>query len=248
MAQTAHHRHLQRYVCRQKTLSSLFSFCCLSQSLSPIIFRQTDQERSCALTCKHLSLTAPRRPPPTSTKTTSPLSTFLSARVSFLLPPSSSLIQYDQAGLILSLTNNTNPSSTSTTTSSSSPPKWIKTGVEIYNNLPRAATVACDAWADWSLATVIPSSSSSSSSSSGGGNEWVTVEITSEVDELGKSLWVYQIVNGENKIPLREICWPFGLEPGEEWEVTVEAYACRPNKEAEEELSAQFRDFEVMWK
>lgn len=86
----------------------------------------------------------------------------------------------------------------------------------------------------------------------------MTVQITSGQDELGKSLWVYQIVRGggggggdddeEEKIPLREVCWPFGLGKGqEEWEVTVEAYACRPNKEAAEELSAQFRDFEVKW-
>lgn len=73
------------------------------------------------------------------------------------------------------------------------------------------------------------------------------MEVTSGADELGKSLWVYQIVDGEKKIPLREVCWPFGLG-GQGWEVTVEAYACRPNKEAEEQLSAQFRDFEVKWK
>lgn len=173
---------------------------------------------------------APRHPPP-STKSTSPVSTLHSARISFLLPPLSSLIQYDQAGLILSLTNTSSASSTPNTTSS--PPKWIKTGVEIYNNLPRAATVACDTWADWSLSPV-------SSSSDG----WVTVEVATGKDELGRSLWVHQVV-GDEKIPLREVCWPFGL--GEGWEVTVEAYACRPNTEAGEELSAEFRDFEVKW-
>lgn len=107
--------------------------------------------------------------------------------------------------------------------------------MEIYNNLPRAATVACDTWADWSLSPVIPSSSD---------DGWVTVEVTNGQDEMGRSLWVYQVV-GDDKIPLREVCWPFGL--GEGWEVTVEAYACRPNKDAGEELSAQFRDFEVKW-
>lgn len=75
---------------------------------------------------------------------------------------------------------------------------------------------------------------------------WVTVEVVNGKDELGKSLWVYQVV-GEDKIPLREVCWPFGHGGGDAWDVTVEAYACRPNKETGEELSAQFKDFEVKW-
>lgn len=74
---------------------------------------------------------------------------------------------------------------------------------------------------------------------------WVTVEVVSGKDELGKSLWVYQVV-GEDRIPLREVCWLYGLE-GDAWEVTVEAYACRPNKETGEELTAQFKDFEIRW-
>lgn len=69
---------------------------------------------------------------------------------------------------------------------------------------------------------------------------------TSE-DNLGKSLWVYQLV-GEEKVPLREVCWPFGgvLTGGDEWDVSVEAYACRP-AEGKDELEVEFRDFEVKW-
>lgn len=186
---------------------------------------------------------APRVPPPsTSTGTHHPLPTFRSARLSFLLRPAE---QYDQAGILLSfhaLRGATHPFS------ARSPPKWIKTGVEYYDGTPRAATVACDAWADWSLAPV--SSVSSSGEDSDG---WVTVLIENSEDKLGRSLWVYQLVGDggpeeeAKKIPLREICWPFGASTaGEEWDLTVEAYACRP-AEGKGDLTVEFKDFEVKW-
>lgn len=171
---------------------------------------------------------APTSPHP-SHPTKATLSTLHSARVSFRLPQP--LLQYDQAGLLLSLRQ------PETAESTSPPPKWIKTGVEFYNNHPRAATVACDAFADWSLAPL--------TRSSGQDEGWVTVAIENGKDELGKSFWVYQLV-GDDKIPLREICWPFG-NGGGAWEVTVEAYACRPNKETEEQLEVAFKDFAVKW-
>lgn len=78
---------------------------------------------------------------------------------------------------------------------------------------------------------------------------WVTVEVVSSGDELGRSFWVYQVVSSadgkEERLPLREVCWVFGLEG--EWEVGVEAYACRPNKETGEELVAELRGFELNW-
>ncbi|CAN8102682.1 unnamed protein product [Discula destructiva] len=183
---------------------------------------------------------APSHPPP-SAPATGLLATLFSARISFLLPPVSSAAQYDQAGLLLSLTprgrQQKNPAA------SASPPKWLKTGVEVYNGIPRAATVACDAFADWSLA---PVSASGGDDDDEKGEDWVTVEVVNGKDELGKSLWVYQVVGGE-RVPLREVCWPFGHGGGEAWEVKVEAYACRPSETAGEELKALFRDFEVKW-
>lgn len=74
----------------------------------------------------------------------------------------------------------------------------------------------------------------------------MTVAIESGRDELGQSLWVYQVLGDGQKVPLREICWPFA-RGAEAWMVTVEAYACRPNKETEELLEVEFKDFEVKW-
>lgn len=115
--------------------------------------------------------------------------------------------------------------------------------------------MACDAWADWSLSPVTPSSSPHDGGDDDDG--WVTVAVENGRDELGKSLWVYQVVVAgggggggggearEEKVPLREVCWPFGH--GGEWELKVEAYACRPNKETKEELVVEFKGFEVKW-
>lgn len=162
-------------------------------------------------------------------KTTAPLSNFQSAQVSFLLNPKE---QYDQAGLVLSL----RPAGTAHPPSADTPPKWLKTGVEYYNGVPKAATVACDSWADWSLSDV----------RAGKDGDWVTVLVESGSDSLGKSLWVYQVLDGE-KVPLREVCWVFGHGEPDKWEVAVEAYACRPEKGTGEALSVEFRDFDVKW-
>lgn len=158
---------------------------------------------------------------PAGAITTGPLTKFKSAQMSFSLPAKE---QYDQGGILLSLQRAGSPVTP--------PPKWIKSGVEYYNSVPKLGTVGCDSWADWSLSPVL------------GDGKWVTVAIEKGGDEHGISLWVYQIVDGE-KIPLREICWVFGDSP-ESWEISVSAYAARPKGETEE-LVVEFKDFEVQW-
>lgn len=72
------------------------------------------------------------------------------------------------------------------------------------------------------------------------------VQVESGRDELGQSLWVYQVV-GDEKVPLREVCWVFGHGEPDKWELAVEAYACRPEKGTDEELTVEFKDFDVKW-
>lgn len=148
--------------------------------------------------------------------------------MSFLLHPKE---QYDQAGLVLSLKS---AGATGPLPGGDSPPKWLKTGVEYYNGVPKAATVACDSWADWSLGDV-----------KGKEGDWVTVLVENGQDELGKSFWVFQVVEGD-KVPLREVCWVFGHGDAGKWELSVEAYACRPAKDAGE-LVVEFKDLDVQW-
>ncbi|KAH7324849.1 hypothetical protein B0I35DRAFT_170990 [Stachybotrys elegans] len=158
------------------------------------------------------------------------LNKFVSATVSFKFTPE---VQYDQAGIVLAL----RPRGAANATGI--PPKWIKSGIEFYQGVPRMGTVGTDTWSDWSIAPVATESGSASSK----GVSWTTVLVEKHVDELGDSLWVYQ-VNGEERLPLREINWPFGY--GDEWELKVEAYAAKPGSGAP--LEVEFKDFAVQWK
>lgn len=67
----------------------------------------------------------------------------------------------------------------------------------------------------------------------------VTIEARREKDQLGKSLWVYQIIKDEagkevERRPLREVNWMFAEEDG--WDIGVGGYVCRPTKEGGDEL------------
>ncbi|PVI05060.1 hypothetical protein DM02DRAFT_610930 [Periconia macrospinosa] len=142
---------------------------------------------------------------------------FQSARLTFLLPPGDQLRQYDQAGLLLHLTKPGVPAIQE---------KWIKTGIEWYYGKPYISTVGCDAWADWSI---VPVDSFKSNSS----RPTVTLEARRERDQLGKSLWVYQIIKDADgkeieRKPLREVNWFFADE--EDWSVGVGGYVARPTK------------------
>jgi uncharacterized protein len=144
--------------------------------------------------------------------------------------------QYDQAGLLLVLSPKTGP-----TTPESR--KWIKTGLEFYQGARQLSTVACDAWADWSV-TPVPTGPTS------GEEESVTVQIEREDSAHGTSLWVFYLPSGGEqgkKVPLREVCWVYGHEP-ENWYLTVSAYTARPEaKTTKESLDVSFTDLVVEW-
>lgn len=82
----------------------------------------------------------------------------------------------------------------------------------------------------------------------------MTVEARREGDELGTSLWVYELVLGARgevveRRPLREVAWFFADE-GEGWVVDVRAMAARPAEGADvvgegEGLVVRFEGAEV---
>lgn len=174
-----------------------------------------------ALTHGPLSLTAAA---PFKTHSSNPLSKFRSATVTFTATYTR---RYDQAGLLFRLTH------------PSQPRKWVKTGIELYEGLPRLSTVSCDNWADWSVGPV-PGADDIAV-----GKKSVSVQVRSEGDENGRSWWVYH-VDGETKTPLREICW---VADGQyaDWNLEVAALVARPAKEGEGDLEAKFDGFEVEW-
>ncbi|KAH8895830.1 hypothetical protein GQ53DRAFT_33788 [Thozetella sp. PMI_491] len=179
---------------------------------------------------------APTGAPPGVASNRSPLSAFVSARasVSFLWTE-----QYDQGGLLLSFRRKgSDPAAP--------PQKWIKTGIEFYNGKPMLSTVSCDAWADWSVSP-LTTSASDTSATAAAAKTWTTMLIQREQDGNGTGLWVYQVLDGGEKVPLREICWAFGDGSADDWEVEVLGMAARPAETATGELEVEVKDFEVTW-
>ncbi|KAJ3520491.1 hypothetical protein NM208_g13684 [Fusarium decemcellulare] len=166
--------------------------------------------------------TAPSKP-----HSKAPLNNFISATLTFTAPYTH---QYDQAGLLLTLTK------------PSAPRKWIKTGVEFFNNRPRFSTVCCDSYADWSIAAVPQEEEGAVKS----GDKTVTVRVEKESTSGGVCLWVYRVHEDGEKTPLREICWVYD-DGGDGWELEVGAAAARPDKDLTESLEARFDKFEVEW-
>lgn len=164
-----------------------------------------------------------------------PLSSFVSARITFSPRPAWKYL-YDQAGLVLSFRP--------TGSDAATPPKWIKAGIEYYEGKPQVSVVACDRWADWSVADASR-------------GKVATIEVIRERSDSGTSLWLYysspDLDGGATKVPLREICWVYGESEGatgEGWEISVATCAARPSKHLAgdgEELEVDLIDFDVKW-
>ncbi|KAK4176152.1 hypothetical protein QBC36DRAFT_188160 [Triangularia setosa] len=162
---------------------------------------------------------------PSHLKSTAPLPTFLSTTLTFKLPYTH---QYDQGGILLTFNHPAEKQ------------KWIKAGIEYYNGHPRLSVVSCDNWADWSVAPLTEDDPST--------QPWTTISIEKEGDHNGVSLWVYQVLSSGEKIPVREICWVYGLQEVKSWTVKAEAMAARPAKGELEDLEVEVKDMEIKWK
>lgn len=232
-----------------KSPSSSFSLSATMklQSFLPLFFTLTataNMSGNTTTTIQPFNLSAPAgtdiwRKPPThnafnastypSELPTYGLESFQRAQLTFALPPSGQLRQYDQAGLLLHLTKPGVPANET---------KWVKTGIEFYYGKPYVATVGCDAWADWSL---VPMPGFKNGTQPG-----ATIEARRERDALGKSLWIYWVMRDESgketeKLPIREVTWFFAEEDG--WDVSIAGYVCRPTTEGGEEmLEAEFKE------
>lgn len=120
--------------------------------------------------------------------------------------------------------------------------RWLKTGVEFYQDKVYLSTVSTLTYSDWSITPP----------TTGDNVKSTTIEVRREVDELGSSLWVYELVLGDSgevleRQPLREVTWFLAEEDG--WEVSVSAMAARPAKKESvvgtKELAVKFEGAEV---
>ncbi|KAL8896818.1 MAG: hypothetical protein Q9207_007522 [Kuettlingeria erythrocarpa] len=159
-----------------------------------------------------------------------PLPSLRSARVTVSAPWRT---KFDQGGLLLVLPGEEGQDRKQR--------RWIKTGVEFFDGKPNISTVACDRWADWSLAP-LPDDAS----------EKVTVEVTREVQDGEKTstLWVHYInpSTGEKR-PLREVAWVFEEEKMKtDLECEIGVYAAKPiadESKPENELDVTFEGLSV---
>ncbi len=126
---------------------------------------------------------------------------------------------YDQGGLILVLKDKS--------VEEKEDLKWVKTGIEFYQEEVYVGTVGADRWADWSLLQVGIKDGKS-----------VTLEI--ERDAEADTLWVY-VVEGTRRHPIREVTWVLSEPDVEAW---VGVYAASPKPDGKE-LEVRFDGWEL---
>jgi uncharacterized protein len=181
-----------------------------------------------------------RKPPstfsfnaPTAKTVKGPLKSFKRARLTVILPHSSELVKYDQGGILVSVVYPGQEPENA---------QWLKSGIEYYLDQPWLGTVGCDRWADWSISPIVRTKPTLTPTA--------TIELERTVEDGQTSLWLYSIVPGSNRIPLREATWFFAEEDSDDYEISLSAYAARPTKKEgneEEELQVDFENFEVEW-
>jgi hypothetical protein len=156
-----------------------------------------------------------------------PISAFKSVRVSASGEWST---LYDQGGLVLVL-----------------PPKragtqkrWVKSGIEFYNNKPRMSIVAADEWADWSLLPL-------SAEDERAGKMTVVMERELEDGVWNSVLRISLVDEKGGKMPIREVTWAFH-DLGADDEMLIGVYAAKPTKDDRDELLVNFEGFEIEYK
>ncbi|KAH8702568.1 hypothetical protein BGW36DRAFT_373098 [Talaromyces proteolyticus] len=142
---------------------------------------------------------------------------------------------YDQGGLVIILPQSQHGYDTSNTHK-----RWVKAGVEFHDNSPKVSVVSADSWADWSLLPVGKSDTEQ--------DDAITIVCERECNSdgtFGAGLHVYLAgVNGEKKIMIREVTWPF-FGVGEDDTVDVGIYAARPTPDERESLTVKLKDFVI---
>lgn len=125
--------------------------------------------------------------------------------------------QYDQGGLCLFIDLNDGTR------------KWLKTGIEFVDSLPRVSVVTKDRWADWSLTPLLNTESKSA-------------RLRIETHDDG-SLWVYLVDDAGKKHPVREVTW-WG-EFDRDTQVNIGPAAAKPSTEGGD-LPVTFEDFSLV--
>lgn len=115
--------------------------------------------------------------------------------------------------------------------------RWVKAGIEFYQNKPCMSVVAADEWADWSLLPMPEVNETQGR---------MTVEMEREVENgrYGSVLRVLLVSNQGDKMPIREITWAFH-DLDEDEEMWVGIYAAKPTKDGRQELEVKLEEFVI---
>lgn len=105
--------------------------------------------------------------------------------------------------------------------------KWVKTGIEFYQEEVYVGTVGADQWADWSLLQV-------------GIKDGKTVTLEMERDPEADTLWIY-VVDGARRHPIREVTWILSESDVQVW---VGVYAASPKPDGKK-LEVKFEGWEL---
>ncbi|RDL42553.1 Uncharacterized protein BP5553_02532 [Venustampulla echinocandica] len=140
---------------------------------------------------------------------------------------------YDQGGLIIVL-----PAKKSSASSDRLQKRWIKMGIEFYDERPMMSVVAADAWADWSLCPLEGEDEKA-------GKMTVAVERKRAKDGgWGPVLQVLRVGKEGVKTPIREVTWAFH-DIDEDAEMWVGMFGAKPTESDVEELVVRLEGFEV---
>jgi regulation of enolase protein 1 (concanavalin A-like superfamily) len=145
---------------------------------------------------------------------TIPVSSFQRARVTVSANWDA---QYDQGGLLFVF-----PQTDGTK-------KWIKSGIEFFQEQVFVSTVAAENGADWSLVQT---------GLKGEKGNTVTLEARNEKG----TLWIY-VVDGEKLVPIREVTW--ALSDGENRDMWVGVFAASEDSKKKKEFVVDFEGFEL---
>lgn len=104
--------------------------------------------------------------------------------------------------------------------------RWVKTGIEFYQDKPYISSVATDIWSDWALRPSLDETSPA------------TIEITPS----DGALWIFLVGKDGAKVPMREVAWWPALS--DDTELWIGPYAAKPAKE-KEQLTVHFDELEI---
>lgn len=115
--------------------------------------------------------------------------------------------------------------------------RWMKCGIEFYDNKPCMSVVVADEWADWSLSPLPVAGNS------------VAVEVERGEGKNSRVLYVYVVGQDGKRMPVRQITSMF-FDVDEESDCWVGCFAARPTVTdgEKEELVVSFGGFEIVCK